>query len=442
MPLSHSLAYLRQFLSRNGFDSEASGSPGHALTSAALLVTFMGAASLMTAGAGNAAEISDLSFGTELPNMLFKVGFVGSLFGAASQRKIMIERAENVARTMHEGLSNQSKRFFEALTAAASRNRRNDSMDELNTHDPGICAVDSTLINSASRPPFSPLSSSLHRHQEQQHSQIQIVQKPIIKQDISDSLQTPNPYEHLPSENAADELQIDVVNFRSGVTTLPQEGPVEQVVRKIPSGCVGAYFQAVRRATNRTTEIVKNSRKRKFLALPDQQQVSTTFIDACCSDDSLPIVMDLVQTRGTIDVDGFYVGSDGTETCALHASAFHGATKVLDFLCRGIDECDPSQDGGLCSGNLRDANGWTAVHFAAGANSVEAVRILAENGTDLSIEAANGYTPLQWAQRLQNEEVAAELRARLGTEREKNGWISSQPLSMIAHRFFSIIPTS
>ena len=60
--------------------------------------------------------------------------------------------------------------------------------------------------------------------------------------------------------------------------------------------------------------------------------------------------------------------------------------------------------------NLKDANGWTAMHFAAGANSVEAVRILVQHGAAQSVEAANGYTPLQWAVRLQNQEVAEELR--------------------------------
>jgi ankyrin repeat protein len=102
---------------------------------------------------------------------------------------------------------------------------------------------------------------------------------------------------------------------------------------------------------------------------------------------------------------------------------------------------DSTQDGGLCNVNMKDSNGWTAMQFAAGANSVEAVQILAKHGADLSIEAANGYTPLQWAVRLQNEKVAEELRQLVGTERQL-GWISRQPLSAIASRFFALIPSN
>lgn len=90
----------------------------------------------------------------------------------------------------------------------------------------------------------------------------------------------------------------------------------------------------------------------------------------------------------------------------------------------------------------KDDNGWTAMHFAAGANSVEAVRILAAHGAELSEEAVNGYTPLQWALRLQNNEVAEELRRRTSErESQTGGWMSRKPLSMLANRFFALIPT-
>lgn len=69
-----------------------------------------------------------------------------------------------------------------------------------------------------------------------------------------------------------------------------------------------------------------------------------------------------------MDVDRFFVGPDDTETCALHAAAFNGAEKTLEFLSGGIDEYDKNNDAGLCDVDIRDANGWTALHFAAGAN--------------------------------------------------------------------------
>ena len=82
MPLSHSLAYIRQVLRRNGFP----GGPGESqafTTSAAVLIGLVGAATVMS---GNVNVEVVESFGTELPNMLFKVGFVGSLMGAARHR--------------------------------------------------------------------------------------------------------------------------------------------------------------------------------------------------------------------------------------------------------------------------------------------------------------------------------------------------------------------
>ena len=139
----------------------------------------------------------------------------------------------------------------------------------------------------------------------------------------------------------------------------------------------------------------------------------------------------------------------------MHTAALHGAAKVVEFLCQGIDAAkscagnddnndqDPN-DGGLANVDIKDSNGWTALHFAAGANSVEATRILVEYRAELNVEATNGYTPLQWAERMSNDEVADYLReqsaARLDEQR-KSWMISSQPLSMIANRFFSMIPS-
>merc|ERR1719162_1311419 len=150
--------------------------------------------------------------------------------------------------------------------------------------------------------------------------------------------------------------------------------------------------------------------------------IGIRFIDACTSDNKLSIVKDILQKQKIMDVDRFFIGPDDTETCALHAAAFHGAEDVLRFLCRGIDERDPDLDGGLCDVNVQDGNGWTALHFAAGANSVTSVRVLARHGANLTVEASNGYTPFHWAERLSNEEVAAELEVLGADTRFVGSW--------------------
>ncbi|KAL7461313.1 hypothetical protein ACHAXS_001739, partial [Conticribra weissflogii] len=253
---------------------------------------------------------------------------------------------------------------------------------------------------------------------------------------------SPNPYDHLttttptPSANHP-HLTPPPIHTRA----------------KVPTGCIGAYARAIDAAAAEVTRLVKAERKANFDSLPEHEriQLGIRFLDACSSDVKLPIVKDLLQKRKTIDVDRFFLGPDDTETCALHAAAFHGADEVLAFLCGGIDERDPDKDGGLCDVDVRDANGWTALHFAAGANSVSAVRILAEHGAKLTIEAGNGYTPYHWAERLSNEEVAAELE-RLGADNRfvgrwmfgggassaGNGRRKVPFVSFLANRFFAI----
>lgn len=155
-----------------------------------------------------------------------------------------------------------------------------------------------------------------------------------------------------------------------------------------------------------------------FDALPpdEQHELGVRFIDACTSDAGADEVRAMLLDRGRgVDVDRFFVGPDDTETCALHAAAFNGAERVLRLLCGGVDERDPMMDCGLCDVDVRDANGWTALHFAAGANSVTSVRVLSGHGAKLTIEASNGYTPFHWAERLSNEEVAGELE-KLGAD--------------------------
>lgn len=356
MPLSHSLAYVTQFLTKHTQMNEKTAS-------AALFLTL--------AVGGTAASLlsNEISFGSDvIPNMLFRVGFVGSLMGAArtmSSSTIPPTKLLNMAQSMQEYSHqvyqqvNDSKSIMDVMHHAynLASGRRNE------------CKVDD------------------------EHQQDVTVNQPVVKP----------PY-----------LSFD-----------QQE--------KKPSGCVGAYLRAISQANDAVVEILKTRRKLNFRAYSDEQrrQLSTSFIDSCCDDNNLETIKDMILRRECVDVEGFYVGSDGTEISALHASALHGAVRTLQFLCGGVDERDPTKDGGLASVNSRDSNGWTAMHFAAGANCVEACQILLRHGARVDLEALNGYTPLQWANRLQHDDVAAILR-----EAEKTQ-IMRKPLNQLASRFFA-----
>jgi hypothetical protein len=214
--------------------------------------------------------------------------------------------------------------------------------------------------------------------------------------------------------SAADAVASEATSFFSFIANQPHDAAS---CGNVPTGCIGAYARAVRTAAAEVTRLVKAERRSNFEALsPDEQhELGMRFLDACTNDARLPVVKDILQRQRKMDVDRFFVGPDETETCALHAAAFNGAEKILQFLCGGIDEQNPGEDCGLCDVNVQDANGWTALHFAAGANSVTSVRALSNHGAKLTVEASNGYTPFHWAERLSNEEAAAELE-RLGAD--------------------------
>ncbi|CAB9515075.1 Ankyrin Repeat Protein [Seminavis robusta] len=459
MPLSHSLAYIREVLRRNGFPGAGQQQPPTLTTSAqaALLIGLVGAATVMS---GNAEVVE--SFGTELPNMLFGVGFVGSLMGAARHRW---ETTQNRPQQQQEQPLGQEQQNEQAPPAQArdeiqstmretAEQMREAAEQMARALQDMLQQIRSTATNNnnnndtASRRRRRPSNNNAHGGGSISRRMYEAL---VGAPDNNSTTSQQQQQQQQTLKNEDDNPQSDdapLSTIDDNDDTSPEEEKRIVPVKKMPSGCVGAYFRAIRRASNSITRIVKLQRRSRFDALPNKEMVARSFIDACCSDESIHSVRDLVQVRGTIDADGFYVGSDGTETCALHASAFHGATQVLEFLCGGIDERDASQDEGLCCVNLQDANGWTALHFAAGANCVESARILADRGANLSVVAENGYTPLQWAQRLRNMEVAEELQRRLEQtdpyHAANNRWMgASQPLSMIAHRFFgfALVPT-
>lgn len=419
MPLSHSLAYFRHALmQRNGFfqDSKMYGdrsTSAQALASAALLVTVVGAA-IMTGSAQDAASMAE-SFGGELPNMLFGVGFMGSALmasrkmgehsigdGGRSQKQkneidhapqTMKERAEHMARTLQEFPLALRQEFPEKFCVPSLVELRHTIQATLVWNDP-VRSSKSVLVLS-------------------------------------------NPYDHLVDDEKKESEGV----YNTKV-------PDPKVAPKVPSGSVGAYSRAIHEAAKAVRIKIREDRSARFyeLSSDDQKHLSLAFLDACSSDSTISIVEELIVS---IDVDGFFVGPDGSETCALHTAAFHGAWKVLDFLCQDIDYGDGAKsmtyrykDGGLCDINIRDSNGWTALHFAAGANSTEAAEILATHGAVLSAVASNGYTPLQWAQRLSNEEVAEKIKLLLFERGDPyRRWIPSHPLSKIANHFFAMIPS-
>eukprot|EP00592_Proboscia_alata_P008963 CAMPEP_0194354940 /NCGR_PEP_ID=MMETSP0174-20130528/2940_1 /TAXON_ID=216777 /ORGANISM="Proboscia alata, Strain PI-D3" /LENGTH=875 /DNA_ID=CAMNT_0039124019 /DNA_START=58 /DNA_END=2685 /DNA_ORIENTATION=+ len=219
--------------------------------------------------------------------------------------------------------------------------------------------------------------------------------------------------------------------------------------RKKPSGCVGAYIRTVLKASNTLRDVVKERRKKKFEIYNEEERemLSTRFVDCCSSDANLEEVVDLVRDSG-IDVDAFYMGSDGAETCGLHTAAFNGSCAIIEFLCKGLDDCvegESISDGGLCNIDCQDGNGWTALHFAAGANCVLAVEVLAKYGANLAIEAGNGYTPYRWSERLGNAEVMRileDLGVNSNFFQYNNIFGPGLPLLSMASRVFKLIPSN
>lgn len=474
MPLSHSLAYIRHVLRNGGLfhmmskKNDTFSNNNHGIGKAAVLISVLGAASLLSGSAE--VHVPDLA---ELSNLLISLGFVGSIMGAASHT---ITRNEK-----DDGNSAGSN------TNDATNDVTAQSIDGSNNNTNGVIGTAESMLTRTLEDLPAPMSAPLRRIIEafratystdtatskagnpsldtnDSNNDETVVSGILNKRATSDDspirhqLTTPNPYEHLPpttpyqsSGGLSETKEKEPCKVETKIEQIRNQQ--QKIPKKVPTGCVGAYFHAIHRANNKITEIIKEQRKCKYLSLSNNEERSTSFIDACGSDDTIHLVKEMVHT---MDVDGFYVSSDGTETCALHAAAFHCASNVLSFLCQGIDDditdgCNI--DGGLCFVDKRDENGWTAIHFAAGANSIDAVRILADHGADLGVEAVNGYTPIQWAQRLQHHEVAEEIRKRhvlqLKHQPSKNKY-SDLPFKVMGsarerltalQQFFSLIPT-
>jgi Ankyrin repeats (3 copies) len=259
-----------------------------------------------------------------------------------------------------------------------------------------------------------------------------------------EGLHSPDPYVHVPSQ------ALEVTNpggpaiTELATATFPEQ-QLQLPTLKVPSGCVGAYLRAVANAHHQMTAWVQAERRHRYQSLDPvrRRQVEVAFLEACAADD-YATVLNLVQEQATVDVDGFFATSvEGIVSCGLHQAALHGASRVVEFLCRGIHDTDDADDGGCCTVNLQDANGWTALHYAVGANRVDAIHALLRCGASPDVEAANGYTPGTWATRLQNHNVARLLhshRDHHGNRATGQDWTPLRPLATAASRFWALIP--
>lgn len=95
---------------------------------------------------------------------------------------------------------------------------------------------------------------------------------------------------------------------------------------------------------------------------------------------------------------GAYVNiAKDTGDIPLHTACLMGNTECVRLMIN---------DSTINKGNIVEE---TPLHYACGNGNITCVKILLENGADISITDSDGYTPLDWARRKQNNECVEYL---------------------------------
>lgn len=498
MPLQHSLAYLKQMLSSSSNNSNSKSARNMALLFTLLGAAYrvhqsgsVGGGECVTTTTILNEENIDV-----IKNIMIKVGLAGGVLKAGLMKSTIKETRETTEEETEDedgdaalARENDAGGAIKSLTSRQRRHGRSTSLGSLedltkkiptmlynafhNGYNKAVeCeapVADPQFATPPKRQHRSKRSHNTFHHQvHDSHEGIDHIQQSSIlgaevSKELSSVMSDANSNK-LVEESKNDDVELDeqkssheCITYNATNNVTIENGGVSDIFsssrspdnkdkedslldtlnddKNVPTGCVGAYARAVEIAVNEVTRLVKEERRANFEKLSNEEQIGLgqQFIDACTSDERLHIVKELTHQ---MDIDRFFIGPDDTETCGLHAASFNGAEQVLKFLCGGIDERDPNSDGGICDVNVRDANGWTALHFAAGANSVSSVKVLAKHGAKLTLEATNGYTPFHWAERLSNVEVAAELE-KLGADNRFVGrWVGFGVSSFLTNRYF------
>jgi len=253
----------------------------------------------------------------------------------------------------HAVLQNDSlhrSRSAESLLWLVTRNNHQLSVSTPN--------LDQLLLLSSSRDDGAhclggeePEESLWHVHEDDESSLSSQRKDPLQQRQHccnNDDDKIPSFVPHPPNKKQKRTNPMIMLTKRPQEEVAPKEEATTTTVHTRPTGCVGAFQRAVADAKDQVADIVKEQRKQAFDSLASDQEradLSTAFIDACTDNGSLDVARIMAHR---LPLDEFYVGSDGTESCALHTAAFHGACDTLDFLCRGCsyDTTNTTSGGG------------------------------------------------------------------------------------------------